>query len=223
MSVQFEINAQSRADKGKGASRRLRRNADLVPAIVYGGDKAPAPISLEHRIISKALENEAFYSQIINLVVDGNAESVILKDLQRHPARERILHADFQRIVAGQEVSVHVPIHFLNETTCEGVKVQGGVLSHHISEVEISCLPDKLPEYLEMDLATLKLGEILHLSDIPLPEGVTLVALSHGEVHDHDQPVVSVHKPKGASSDDEEGEGGEAAAAAPEGEKKKES
>ncbi len=215
MSVQFELVAEARKDKGKGASRRLRRNADRVPAIVYGGNQEPASISMEHRIISKALESEAFYSQIINLIIDGTAESVILKDLQRHPAKERIMHADFQRVLAGQELTVHVQIHFLNETTNDGVKLQGGVLSHHISEVEVTCLPENLPEYVELDLANMKLGDILHLSDLPMPEGVELVALTHGDIQDHDQPVVSIHKPKGIAEEDEDNEAPEEAPEVP--------
>ena len=136
--VDFSLNANARNDLGKGASRRLRRNADLVPAIVYGGDKAPQNIALEARELKKALENEAFYSHVIKLSIDGKKEDVLLKALQRHPAKPVIMHADFLRVVAGHEVTVHVPLHFINEDSCVGVKKSGGVISHTMTEVEVN-------------------------------------------------------------------------------------
>ncbi len=203
----FQINAQQRDDSGKGASRRLRRNAGLVPAIVYGGNKKPQNISLSHNDLMKHLENEAFYSHIITLNVDNKSEDVILKDLQRHPSKAQILHADFMRVSKTKKLQTSVPLHFINEVSCKGVKLQGGVISHSMIQLEISCLPGDLPEYIEVDLAEVEIGQIVHISDIKLPKGVESVALSHGE--DHDLPVASVNKPKGASSEDEEEDGEE--------------
>ena len=189
--VDFSLNANTRNDLGKGASRRLRRNADLVPAIVYGGDKAPQNIALEARELKKALENEAFYSHVIKLSVDGKKEDVLLKALQRHPAKPLVMHADFLRVVAGHEVTVHVPLHFLNEDTCVGVKKSGGVISHTMTDVEVNCLPKDLPEFIEVDMADVDLGDIVHLSSLKLPKGVSIPALAQGA--DHDLPVANVH------------------------------
>lgn len=195
----FEIEATVRQDMGKGASRRLRRMNDLVPAIVYGGAKDATPLSLEHRVVVKALENEAFYSHILDLKVDGKSEKVVLKALQRHPYKPRIQHMDFQRVSAKQKLTMQVPVHFLNEETSPGVKA-GGIVSHHMTEVEIRCMAKDLPEYLEIDLGTTELDTIIHLSDLKLPNGVELTALSHG--HDNDQPLASIHKPRRGGDDD---------------------
>ena len=200
----FTLNAKNRGDLGKGASRRLRRLADEIPAVIYGGNKDPQSISLLHKDLSHALENEAFFSHVIGLSIDGKAEDVILKDVQRHPAKARILHADFLRINKKQKLNVKVPLHFINEDTSVGVKMQGGAVSHSMSELDITCLPGDLPEYIEVDLAEVELEQIVHISDIKLPKGVESVALSHGM--DHDLPVAAIHKVKGAAvSDDEEG------------------
>ena len=212
---EFVLNAQSRTDAGKGASRRLRRS-NGVPAIIYGGDKAPASISLVHDDIMHATESEAFFTSILTLNVDGTGESVIIKDLQRHPAKPRILHADFQRVSADQELHVKVPLHFLNEATAIGVKQGGGQVHHLITDLEVSCLPRNLPEYIEVDIANLELGDSLHISDLKLPEGVTSIALSHGA--DGDLAVVSVTAKKGGSDEDEDGDAaaeGEGEAEAP--------
>lgn len=198
----FKLIATSREVSGKGASRRLRREQGLLPAIVYGGDSAPANITLIHKDLMKHLESEAFYSHIITLEIDGTAQSVILKDLQRHPAKPVVLHADFLRVSADSAITVSVPLHFLNENSCKGVKVGGGIVNHTMTQLEISCLPGKLPEFLEVDLIDLEIGATLHISDIKLPEGVSSVALSHGE--DHDLPVATVTKPRGMSDDAEE-------------------
>ena len=198
----FVLNARARTDLGKGASRRLRRLADEVPAIIYGGDVDPQPITLVHRELAHALENEAFYSHIISLQVEGKAQDVILKDLQRHPARRVILHADFLRVSRAQKFTTRVPLHFLNEEGCIGVRQQGGVIQHNLADLEIQCLPSDLPEYIEVDMAEIELGQILHISDLRLPAGVESVALAHGT--DHDLPVVAVNKPKGRSDDQEE-------------------
>lgn len=200
MSNAFVVNAELRKDLGKGASRRLRREAGLVPAIVYGGKKEPVSLSLKHNEIIKSLENEAFYSHILTINVDGQEESVILKDLQRHPARQEILHADFLRVTKDQAIHVHVPLHFTNEEACVGVKMEGGAISHQMVEVEVICLPGNLPEYIEVDMTDVHVETTLHLSDLKLPEGVTVAALQQGE--DHDLPVASIHKPKGVKAEE---------------------
>ena len=194
MSTDFTLHAKGREDTGKGASRRLRRLAGEVPAIVYGGKKAPAQISLSQKDITKALENEAFYSHIISLEVDGKSEDVIIKDLQRHPAKAYVMHMDFFRVSKTTKLQTRAPLHFINEEECVGVKLGGGLIAHSMTDIEISCLPKDLPEYIEVDMAEVELGATVHLSDIKLPKGVESVALSHG--YDHDLPVAAVNKPK---------------------------
>ncbi|MFV2030888.1 MAG: 50S ribosomal protein L25/general stress protein Ctc [Gammaproteobacteria bacterium] len=191
MSDNIQLNAEPRTDSGKGASRRLRRTG-MVPAIVYGGDSDPANISLEHNKFSHELDNEAIYTQIIDLHVGQEMEEVILRDLQRHPYKKRIMHADFFRIDKKKPIHVVVPIHVLNAEDCVGVKTDGGMMTQLVTEIEVVCLPKFLPEYLEIDAEELHLGEILHLTDIKMPEGVEIVALTHGE--DHDTGVLSVVK-----------------------------
>ncbi len=200
MSNAFELNATVRADLGKGASRRLRRLAEMVPAIIYGEGKAPVNISIPHKDIQKALTNEAFYSHIITLQVDGKPEQVVIKALQRHPAKPRIMHADFQRVSADRAIVVAVPLHFINEDKCKGVKIGGGSIIKALNELQISCLPNDLPEYIEVDLSDLGLGEAIHISQIKLPKGVSSVDLAHG--HDSDNSVVSVLAPRGIASAD---------------------
>jgi len=197
----FVLSAQSREEAGKGASRRLRRESGLVPAIVYGSSKKPQSISIEHKELTKHLEHEAFYSHIITLNVDGASQDVILKDLQRHPAKPIIIHADFLRVSKTKKFSTRVPLHFINEDIAPGVKLQGGLVSHSMTELEISCLPADLPEYIEVDLADVDIGQIVHISDISLPSGVESVALNHGS--DHDLAVATINKPKGAATEDE--------------------
>lgn len=189
MTVEFALNAEVRSDLGKGASRRLRRNVSMVPAVIYGGDKAPQSISLLAKDLAKLLENEAAFSHVLSLDVAGTKESVVIKALQRHPAKGFVLHADFQRVVAGQKLTAHVPLHFINEATAVGVKQQGGEISHTISEVEVSCLPKDLPEFIEVDMAAVEVGQTVHMSDLKLPKGVELVALAHG----NDLAVSNIH------------------------------
>ena len=178
--TKITLNAEARSDLGKGASRRLRRNASLVPAVVYGGDKAPQSISLVAKDFAKALENEATFSSVISLTIDGTAQDVVIKALQRHPAKSFVLHADFVRVVAGQKMTAIVPLHFMNQENSVGVKQQGGEISHVISEVEVSCEANNLPEFIEVDLINVEVGQIVHLADLKLPKGVELVALTHG-------------------------------------------
>lgn len=186
----FELTAETRPQLGKGETRRLRRVAEKMPAIIYGGGKQPLPIMISHRHIVMALKNEAFYSHILTLHIDGKQEKVVLKDLHRHPYKPQIMHADFQRINATEKLYMHVPIHFLNEDTAPGVKLGGGIVSHLMNEVEIRCLPGDLPEYIAIDLAQLELDQSIHLSDLTLPKGVELVAL----IHNDNRPIVSIHK-----------------------------
>ena len=154
---------------------------------------------MAHKDLKRALEEQSFYSSVITLDIDGKEEPVILKALQRHPAKHLVLHADFQRASAGTVLKVNVPIHFLNESSCKGVKLQGGVIHHDSVEIEVSCSPKDLPEFIEVDLAEVELDQVIHLSDIEPPKGVTFIALSH----DSDLPIVSIHKAKGASADPE--------------------
>ncbi|MCW8918375.1 MAG: 50S ribosomal protein L25/general stress protein Ctc [Gammaproteobacteria bacterium] len=201
--VDFTLSAEVRTDLGKGASRRLR-HADRVPAIVYGGNKEPMNISLEHLKLIHNLENEAFYSHILTLDIGGKKEKAVLKDLQRHPAKPIILHADFLRVSDTEKLKMHVPLHFINESSAPGVKV-GGVVTHNLTEVEVLCLPQDLPEYLEVDLTGVEIEQILHLTDIKLPKGVELVELTHGE--GHDQAVAAIHKTRASKETTEESEG----------------
>ena len=194
MSNDFKLNVIVRDDTGKGASRRLRRLAGEVPAIVYGGKTPPQKISLPHKDLDYALQNEAFYSHIITLNIEGKNEEVILKDLQRHPAKPVIMHADFLRISKTQKLSTKVPIHFINEDVCAGVKLGGGNITRSMTELDITCLPADLPEYIGVDVAEVEVGQILHISDIKLPNGVESIALSYGE--DRDSPIFTVNKPK---------------------------
>jgi len=189
------LNAELRSDLGKGASRRLRRLASLVPAVVYGGEKAPESISMLAKEVAKLLENEAAYSHIIELNIGGAKQNVIIKALQRHPAKGHVLHADFVRVVAGQKLSAHVPVHFINEAAA--IK-KGGEISHVVAEVEVTCLPKDLPEFIEVDLADAEVGSIVHLSDLKAPKGVEFVALAHG----NDLAVANVHAPRVAPEAD---------------------
>ncbi len=191
MSDNIQLNAEPRADSGKGASRRLRR-MNLVPAIVYGGDGNPQSISLDHDKFSHELESEAIYTQLIDLNIGKETDEVILRDLQRHPYKNRVMHADFFRIDKKKPIHVVVPIHALNTEDCVGVRLDGGMLTQVATEIEVVCLPKNLPEYLEIDVLDLNLGETLHLSEIKMPEGVEIVALTFGE--DHDTGVISVVK-----------------------------
>ena len=198
----FELNAELRTDKGKGASRRLRRIADMIPAILYGAGKDPQSLTLAHKDIHKACENEAFFSHIITINADGDSQQAIVKDLQRHPAKDRIMHADFLRIQMDQAITVEVPLHFLNEDSCLGVRQGGGNVSHNMTSIEISCLPGDLPEYIEVDIEDLDLGDAIHMSGLKLAEELSIPSLQQGPDHDH--VVVSVNAPKRAEELDEE-------------------
>jgi len=207
---EFILEAKSRSDVGKGASRRLRRLEGELPAIVYGAGKDPVSITLRHDDLFHSLENEAFFSSILDLVIDGKKESVVLKDLQRHPAKQLLIHADFLRVRSDVALTVNVPLHFINEEKCVGVKLENGQIITSMNELQVSCLPKDLPEYIEVDMLDIHVGDIIHISDLKLPEGVTSVELSHGEENDHAVVSVSeirertVEEPEAA---DEAGEG----------------
>jgi large subunit ribosomal protein L25 len=195
MAQKFELSAELRTDVGKGASRRLRRAGEKVPGIVYGGGEAPVSITLNARTLAKATESDTFFSQILSLRIGGAASQVIARDVQSHPLTERAMHIDFQRIVEGQEITVDIPLHFLNEAECYGVKTERGIITHHMIEVEVTCLPRNLPEYIEIDMTPLKVGDAIHLSDLKLPEGVVIEALEgldEEERAEQDVVVVSV-------------------------------
>ena len=195
MSNSIVLNATVRADQGKGASRRLRR-ADKVPAIIYGGTDAALSLELEHNKVILLANQEAFYTHILTINVDGKPVQALLKDMQRHPFKPKVLHLDFLRVDATHALHTRIPLHFINEESAPAVK-EGGKVQHLATDVEISCLPQNLPEFIEVDVAKIELGQTLHLSDLKLPAGVTLVELAKGA--DHDQAVVSVTLPRGAA------------------------
>ncbi|MXX30173.1 MAG: 50S ribosomal protein L25/general stress protein Ctc [Gammaproteobacteria bacterium] len=209
MSQSIELNASLRTELGTGASRRLRRSGERLPGVIYGGENAPQPVTLSANELTKAMQQEAFLSQIVNVKVDGTEQQALVRSLQLHPVNEKVLHVDFLRVEADRPIQTNVPLHFVNESKCVGVRTGGGSIAHNLVDVEVSCLPNDLPEFIEVDLAALEVGQALHLSDLNLPEGVTLVALGYGE--DHDIPVVSVQPPRGGTAQAEEEE--EAAAA----------
>ena len=202
MASDFELSAGLRTDLGKGASRRLRREADLVPAVLYGANKDPIALSIAHKDLHKSCENEAFFAHIISLDIDGEKENAIIKALQRHPAKDRIMHADFQRVRMDQEIHVEVPFHFVNAETCIGVKQEGGTLSHVMNSVQIACLPGNLPEYIELDVENLSIGDVIHMSQVVLPVGVSIPELALGE--DHDQVVATVIATRATVEDEDE-------------------
>ncbi|MBA2653662.1 MAG: 50S ribosomal protein L25/general stress protein Ctc [Gammaproteobacteria bacterium] len=193
MSETYELTAETRAENGKGSSRRMRRLENKFPAIIYGGDKNPEMVSLDHNTFVHALENEGFYSHILTLSIGGKKEKVVLKDLHRHPSKPKILHADFLRVSAKTKITMNVPLHFKGEEVSPGVKTQGGIVSHLMSDIEVRCLPGNLPEFIEIDLSGLSIGDAIHLSELKLPKGVEITALAQGK--EFDQPVVSIHKP----------------------------
>ncbi|NNF40354.1 MAG: 50S ribosomal protein L25/general stress protein Ctc [Woeseiaceae bacterium] len=214
MSEDFDLIAELREDQGKGASRRLRHQGK-VPAIIYGAGRPPRALAFDHNKVLKQLENESFYSSVLTIKVGGKSQAAILKDMQRHPAKPRIMHMDFQRIVEDEEIRMNVPLHFTGEEVAPGVKEGGGKVSRLMTEVEVVCLPRFLPEYLDVDVSALQLDDMLSLSDIKLPEGVEIPALAQGP--EADQPVVSIHIIKAAPVEEEleEGAAEEDAAAEP--------
>jgi large subunit ribosomal protein L25 len=187
----FELAGEPRAQLGRAHSRRLRK-AGKVPAIMYGGGEAPEALVLDHNSLKNQMGREAFYTSILTLKLGSKSQQVVVKSVERHPVKPQVMHLDFQRVRDDVELTLTVRIHFLNETTAKGVKEQGGVIDHLMTDVEVRCLPRFLPEYLEVDVLNLELNQIYHLSDVKVPEGVTLVALAGG----HDHPVVAIHPPR---------------------------
>jgi large subunit ribosomal protein L25 len=221
MAISFELNAEPRTDTGKGASRRLRY-AGKVPAIMYGGGKDPEALTLSHNEVQRNLEHEAFYSHILSIKIGGTETRAILRDMQRHPSRPVVMHMDLQRINEAEKLKTQVPLHFAGEDVAPGVKA-GGLVSHDLTEVGIECLPKDLPEYIDVDISGLDVGEALHLSDLQVPEGVTLPDLARGE--GHDLAIVSIHAKRIVEEAEEEAveggavaEGGEAGGETGEGE-----
>ncbi|MCL4110011.1 UNVERIFIED_CONTAM: hypothetical protein GTU68_038228 [Idotea baltica] len=190
-----------REDLGKGASRRLRRQ-NLIPAVLYGAGRPAWSLSLKENQLMRNLQEEAFYAAIIELTLEGKKQKVFLRDLQRHPSKPFVLHVDLQRVRDDVEMTVVLPIHFLNEETAHGVKMEGGKIQRNLSDIEIVCLPGDLPEYIELDLEDLKVGEALHLSDLKLPEGVKSTELELGEGHDH--AILSIYVPKVVEDEEED-------------------
>ena len=193
MSGKFELSAQTRAEIGKGASRRLRRLENRVPAIMYGGGKSPTAVTFNHFHVTKALESEAFYSHILTIDVDGKKEQAVLKDIQRHPFKPKILHMDFFRINPKEKINMLIPFHFTGGDIAPGVKDKGGIVAHLISSIEVRCLPGDLPEFINIDISGLDLDESIHLNQVQLPPKVELV--THGG-HIAEAAVVKIHIPR---------------------------
>lgn len=200
MSTTFTLDAEMREDSGKGASRRLRR-VNKIPAVLYGAGRPAWSLTLKENQLMRNLQEEAFYAAIIDLTLEGKKQKVFLRDLQRHPAKPFVLHVDLQRVRDDVEMTVVLPLHFINEDIAHGVKMEGGQILHNAVDIEITCLPGVLPQFIEVDMEEMKLGESLHLSSIKLPEGVVSTQLSYGE--DHDQPIASIITPKAEKVEDE--------------------
>ncbi len=206
MRISFSFGADPRGAQGKGASRRLRRSGK-VPAILYGGHKEAQSLVLDQQNLLTMIGDERFYSSIVQIKIEGAAQEAIVKDVQMHPAKNVVVHVDLQRVVESEAIRLRLPIHFRGESVSPGVKTQGGIVSHMRADVEVSCLPKDLPEFLELDLSNMNLNETRFLADIPLPAGVTIPELAH-----RNAPVVSIHSPRAAEP---EPVAAEAATAAP--------
>lgn len=197
--AKFQLSAELRTDQGKGASRRLRKT-DRVPGVLYGAHKDPLAVTFAHNDLYLSFRNEAIFSSILTVKLPSGEQQAILKAVQRHPVEPRIVHIDLQRVSENEEIRVHVPLHFLNEGAAKGVKDQGGVISRNMIEVEISCLPKHLPEFIEVDVLALELNHSIHMSDLKLPEGVRMPALQQGK--EHDLPVVAIHHARVTTDED---------------------
>lgn len=213
MAKTHEIKVEKRNDEGKGASRRLRR-AGFVPAIVYGGELAPVSIQIEHKDVWHASQNEWFYSSILDLTLGGDVQKVLLRDMQRHPYKQIVMHLDFQRVNENEALRLRVPLHFLNQEVSPAGKTSGVVIMRELTDVEISCLPKDLPEYIEVDLSALKVGDIVHTSDLKLPKGVEIPDLRFGKEHDHAVVVAKEMREEVEAAPAAEGDAAAAPAAA---------
>jgi len=213
----FELDAQPREDLGKGASRRLRR-ADKVLGVVYGGDEAAAAITLEERVVKKAIQNESFFSQLLDLKINGKTQKVVLRDLQRHPYKPTVLHMDFLRVKATDKISMTIPLHFIGTEESPGIK-EGGVLNHLINEVEVKCQAGNIPEFIEVDVTNLEMDQSILMSDLKIPSGSELTMLDD----EHNPSIASIHKPRAVveetPADESEGEGEEGSDESAEGDK----
>lgn len=189
----FDFTAEIREDLGKGASRRLRRLTGKVPAILYGGNEKPTALQLEGNVVRKALQHDSVYSHILTLSIGGKKQKVVLKDLQRHHFKNEVFHMDFLRVKDTDVLTMHVPLHYLNQENAPGVKA-GGVVNHNLMDLEVRCQAKDLPEAIEIDLGNMEMDAVMHLQDIALPKGVEILALIHDK--DNNQPVVAIHKPK---------------------------
>ncbi len=199
--MKIEISADKRTLQGKGASRRLR-GSGKIPAIIYGGDQAAQPIEMDHKDLFYNLKTEAFHASILSLNLAGKKEQVLLRDIQMHPFKQQVLHVDFQRVDPNKKIHMKVPLHFINAEISPGVKTSGGIVSHILTEVDISCLPADLPEYISVDLAELTAGHTLHLSDLVLPQGIEIIALTKGD----NSPVATIVIPRSVLSEEATGE-----------------
>ena len=199
--MKIEISADKRTLQGKGASRRLR-GSGKIPAIIYGGDQAAQPIEMDHKDLFYNLKMEAFHASILSLNLAGKKEQVLLRDIQMHPFKQQVLHVDFQRVDPNKKIHMKVPLHFINAEISPGVKTSGGIVSHILTEVDISCLPADLPEYISVDLAELTAGHTLHLSDLVLPQGIEIIALTKGD----NSPVATIVIPRSVLSEEATGE-----------------
>lgn len=196
MAVNYEFNAVKREQKGTAVARRIRRDLG-IPAVIYGGHADVEMLTLNHQEVEKKLLDEGYYSHVLSINIEGQKpQQAILKAMHRHPSKSRILHVDFMRVTAGEKLKASVPIHFVNEDKCVGVKTGGGTILHTITELDIICLPSNLPEFVEIDVSNLNVGEAIHLTQIDMPENVEIAALTHGDDHDHDQIVVSITPPR---------------------------
>jgi large subunit ribosomal protein L25 len=205
MSSIFEFLAESRSRSGTNGAKAVRRQGK-VPAVIYGGSGEPQLLELQQNEVAKHLQQEAVYSHVLEIKIDGKAEKAILKGIQRHPSKAHIVHMDFLRVSASDKLRVHVPLHFMNEEDSVGVK-KGGVVTHSMVDIEVNCLPSALPEYIEVDLSSIDVGESIHLADIKVPDGVEIIALAHEG--GNELPVVSITTTRGGAAsseeDDEEG------------------
>lgn len=214
MAKTHNIKVEKRNDEGKGASRRLRR-AGFVPAIVYGGELQPVSIQIAHKDVWHASQNEWFYSSILDLDLGGDTQKVLLRDMQRHPFKQLVLHLDFQRVNENEAIRVRVPLHFMNQEASPAGKASGVVITHELNEVEIACLPKDLPEFIEIDLSDLKVDDIIHLSGLKLPKGVEIPELRLGKEHDHAVVIAKEMREEVEAAPAVEGEAAAPAAAAP--------
>lgn len=201
MTNEFTLIASKRTTTGTKVARRLRRLEDTIPAIIYGGDKEPETINLLHNDVLKAIKKEAFFSHILTLDINDKKEKVVIKDMQRHPYKNKVVHMDFQRVKAGEAITMNVPLHFTGEEECPGVK-DGGSISHLMNEVEVKCLPKDLPEFINVDVSKVELDGSIHLKELVLPKGVEITMLVHDD-EQHNLAVVSVHKLKAQPIEEE--------------------